>query len=510
MNKTELFIQLEQLSDTAKELGATKGAQRLLTIKKYYKKFSLEEAYRLIDPSALQQEVEEAQSRSLLLKAMYLLRIAFSLIPLILTWIALYYATNDYQQYLQKHPSEVYIPFLKLWQDGFDGITQFTFARVALLDAGLLFLFLLVSLAILFFENHIGKKNKDFVMTLEKVTEGMLNLVDLEGITSFTSDKDIDKIAQAMSYGININVQTSREILESAREAVNIAKKIMEEALDKAKQMMDEVVTQSNKKVEELFNNEIKTMIDRFRDDLSLLHENLQQLEEYMEKLGSDVHSHDEHLEELSRASSLLAIASSDLASNTGKIVTSTNQVTTFNEDTYKQVIQLNSTQQQFLSTLVASQQQLIAQMDSMVGNMKFTMQEAQGASSELYQSAKAEIQLLTQGFTEVADQTNKVVAGLSQVSTVLSQTDTPLIRATADLKDTTQLLTNSQEFTNAREALTQLTFQLEKIVRELQELSQIVINSRSGAEEKLLNPAQLDDGSSKSHPTLWNRLRGR
>jgi hypothetical protein len=60
------------------------------------------------------------------------------LLPIALTWFALYESTKAYRTYIDAHPDEISQPFLLLWQRGFDGHGGFlaaSFSTVAIIDA---------------------------------------------------------------------------------------------------------------------------------------------------------------------------------------------------------------------------------------------------------------------------------------------------------------------------------------------------------------------------------------
>jgi hypothetical protein len=60
------------------------------------------------------------------------------LLPIALTWFALYESTRAYRKYIDENPEEISQPFLLLWQRGFDGEGAWfatTFSTVAIIDA---------------------------------------------------------------------------------------------------------------------------------------------------------------------------------------------------------------------------------------------------------------------------------------------------------------------------------------------------------------------------------------
>lgn len=68
-----------------------------------------------------------------------------ALSPLLWTWFALYRATDAYAELLSSGSPSADAPFIALWQRGFDGRTSLTLSRVALVDALLIVLVVVVS-----------------------------------------------------------------------------------------------------------------------------------------------------------------------------------------------------------------------------------------------------------------------------------------------------------------------------------------------------------------------------
>jgi hypothetical protein len=59
------------------------------------------------------------------------------LLPIALTWFALFESTRAYRTYIDAHPEEISQPFLLLWQRGFDGSGGFfatSFSTLAIID----------------------------------------------------------------------------------------------------------------------------------------------------------------------------------------------------------------------------------------------------------------------------------------------------------------------------------------------------------------------------------------
>jgi hypothetical protein len=70
------------------------------------------------------------------------------LLPILLTWFALFEAARNYQQYIEANPDEVRKPFLLLWEQGFGGTASWyspRFSSVALLDAAIILVIILLT-----------------------------------------------------------------------------------------------------------------------------------------------------------------------------------------------------------------------------------------------------------------------------------------------------------------------------------------------------------------------------
>ena len=99
LSKTKLAKQnaplVQELSDIMTEAEGL-GVQRIALICDQYDKLSPEVAYQRIDPIGLQDEIEEAQGHKI--EILHIIRNSVSVLPLILTWFALFVATDTYQK----------------------------------------------------------------------------------------------------------------------------------------------------------------------------------------------------------------------------------------------------------------------------------------------------------------------------------------------------------------------------------------------------------------------------
>ncbi len=70
--------------------------------------------------------------------------------PIAVTWFGLSTATDAYAKLIGEKPDLVTRPFLLLWQEGFEGLGLLRFSELAIIDAGLIGLLIVLSLAIHF------------------------------------------------------------------------------------------------------------------------------------------------------------------------------------------------------------------------------------------------------------------------------------------------------------------------------------------------------------------------
>jgi hypothetical protein len=70
------------------------------------------------------------------------------LLPILLTWFALWESTRAYRSYIDSHPDDIDQPFLLLWQRGFGGdrgFLQLSFSSVAIIDAAIIGVIILLT-----------------------------------------------------------------------------------------------------------------------------------------------------------------------------------------------------------------------------------------------------------------------------------------------------------------------------------------------------------------------------
>lgn len=410
----DLALRLEKLADQARILGAGDGYQRLVLTGKHFKQLSIAEAYRLIEPAKLQGEVEDAQAQKYWVNRLHIIRNCLALAPLILTWIALYFASNEYQQDLRKYPNDLYEPFLKLWQFGFHNTTGFTFSVAAFIDVVLLITYLLSIIAVALFETRAQKVTQDFAITLHTVTDLLVTTIAKTGAASTS---DVDRIVRTIEHvadqGFKALTQTvksladadAERIAQALRVVIQDTLKLSEEIADQAKQTLTDV------------NADLKDLTRQLRLDLGTLGADLN-------TLSSGLTGYDQQLQQLTDASTELANASISLATNTDSLTQSTQTYTDIGKDIGVQIRSLNGSQQQIITTFEDIKRDAVAQIGSFAAKLETTAQAADRATQNLLQITAKDVVTMSTHVTSAAAQVADTAKALKQLQLALEKSD--------------------------------------------------------------------------------------
>ncbi len=469
-----LTKQLESILTEAKALGASTGVQRIELICNQYEKLSSDTAYRWIDPGAFQQEIEDAQSHKI--ELWHIARNCISLMPLILTWFALFFAANGYQHDVLLYPNDVYQPFLRLWQDGFHHTTAFTFALAAMLDVTLLLLYLSFIVLTFFLERRAHIIASQFGRRLQVSIEDLMQAIATDGITPIASDADVDKVANAIQKVVEKAIRMNEQIVQTAQQsieqvvqaaqqttqqAMQSTQQSNQQAVQAAQQSIDQVlqaiqqsnqqavqamqqtteqivqaaqrsseqlvqtaqqtITDTNDRVETLFNSQIMPMMTTFNSDMIQLHN---ELGNYQNRLND------------------LTVASKQISNASSLLVTNADRYITIGKEISDQIMALNTTQQQVL-----------AQIGSIAGNISSAASDMSNATASM-NVATTSMSTATKAVETVAEQ---MTTGIQMtVSTMTNQVG----RATQSLGQVgTELQTTSYYLQKAAVILSSLQF---------------------------------------------------
>ncbi len=390
-----LADEIELLLNEARNLGATEGAQRLEAICSQYDQLSPNVAYQWLDPGAFQREVEEAQTHGVGAEFIHFFRNVFSLAPLIVTWGALFFAVNAYQQDLTIYAADRTRPFLELWQSGFNGTTWVTFTVAAGVDVVFLFLYLLFILLTHQIDRRAHSISTRFAQRLQSVAEKLLKIIATDGVTHIVDQSGVDKVADAVQKVVQKAVDASTNIATAAEQSI----KQVTDASTKA--IMD-----SNSRMDDVFKKQIDPLISAFRADMAAL----------QKELGN----YQGRLNDLTNASQQVANASQQLASASSTLTANAERYTTIGQDIKTQIAALNTTQQDVLSqlrTISGGISTAAGNMTTATTNMTAATKAVQGVATQLSTGMQTTINAMTMNVDRATQSLAQVGPQLNQAS---------------------------------------------------------------------------------------------
>ncbi len=242
--------------------GMEQGAVRLRRIDEFANQVDLVTLDRLVNPERTADEFAAKVSRRV--HRLHSWRNALAVAPLLVTWLALAWASIDYNRELANYPARVTKPFLLLWQEHFGGKHIPAFSSFGIFD--------LVLLGCVFaFTIWVSGEEA-------RLTKQQNQIADL--VDSAMSD-----LAVAISSGLGRAPANAQEWAESAS-------RIITEAMDMTKQLATtgretiEQATRELAKVQTDGQEFIKTFSEEINEALGNVQEEFQQ---FMERIGVEV-----------------------------------------------------------------------------------------------------------------------------------------------------------------------------------------------------------------------------
>jgi hypothetical protein len=141
--------QLRQLATSVRQKDAAVGEllARLATAVKDGRYDEVKAYAAALDPRSLAELITVHRSPAWAI--LEVVRNALVFAPIAVTWFGLATASAAYEQLLRTRPELISRPFLLLWQEGFQGAsTVLTFSTLAIIDASLIALLIVLSLVI--------------------------------------------------------------------------------------------------------------------------------------------------------------------------------------------------------------------------------------------------------------------------------------------------------------------------------------------------------------------------
>lgn len=357
------------------DMSEMKGSERLGLVCENFKLLTFEQAYRLLDPDAFRDEFEDAQSYKNWIKYLNYARVALSLLPLIMTWFALFIAATSYQEDLVKHPDDKTRAFLQLWQEGFHNVTILTFSTTAIIDVLLLVGFLATTIGILFLEYKVRSESKVFAERLHSVIYGLLKAVNAEGITPVTSQADIDKVVKAVRATLGGVFDDLGILINDSRA----------------------VILKADTNVEQLFLTHVNPMFTKFEQNISTFQQDMTKLTQ--------------ELNQTVAASNAMVNASTSMATSSAKMITSS-------VDLSQHVSHISG----HLASIDAGQKQTVQEIKNVAGNMNNSTIEVKNAASKIATVRPQDVQRIAVNASDFADKAKDVSVELQKAIILLQR----------------------------------------------------------------------------------------
>lgn len=209
-------------------------------------KLSIENLH-FFEPEQVLQAFEEDVTHGT--RVLALLRNLFALLPLLLTWIALSVATFLYQQELASDTThQLYLqPFLSLWEASFgnSGLWKlFTFSNIALLDFGLLFIVLGLTILLHRSEAKAAKRSSEVSDLLDEAVQKLAELVQFSAPADPRSwAQQAQTVIDAAMRQIKNQADAGQRVMEATKQAIDGFEQKIQTALDQFSQGATQALT---------------------------------------------------------------------------------------------------------------------------------------------------------------------------------------------------------------------------------------------------------------------------
>jgi hypothetical protein len=230
-NDPKLAEELTKLHEDLIRAGAKAAAERLNQAAENANDLEAQGIFRAIDPARTVSEIEAVQGRNA--ARLTAVRNVLALLPLLLTWFSLALASAQYSSYVARHindpnPSKtVNLPFLSVWQSGFDGQTPLTFSATAIADFFLLFLVVLVTVMAHTAEGAALRKARRLGERVDAVTERLV-IAAVQGSLRMPTNADPAQWVEAIRKVVDKAMQQSANLAASNQQVVKEASLVLQ------------------------------------------------------------------------------------------------------------------------------------------------------------------------------------------------------------------------------------------------------------------------------------------
>jgi hypothetical protein len=427
---------IKDLIAEAENFKAPEGARRLVFVCDNYDHLTPETAYRWLDPLAFQHEVEEARAQRVWF--WHLLRNCVSILPLIMTWFALFQALKAFQ--LDTYAGDAGKSFLQLWQEGFHGGTWLTFSTAAAIDVVLLVSYLILIAVTSWTDGRAYTRSTKFAEKLQTTTEELMRVI--ANSPSISVDKSaIQNVASAVQQVVDNAMRANQQFFSTTEQSVRQLMQATQDTVTQIVQISQKAIIDSNDRAERQF-SKTDGIINKF--DV-----NVQELQRILT-------GYQTKLDDLQDAIQQLTTASAGL-------VTNADRYTQIGQDISKNIADLNRTQANVLQQIgfiAKGITDAASEMNKSAINMEGAARQVEKVATQLDSGIQATLRTMhtevsrsaTSMSNGVQQSVNSMQNGVSQTAQVIQRLVTdatnavqqvaPVLQQTADaLEDTTNRL---------------------------------------------------------------------
>jgi hypothetical protein len=407
------------------------------------------------------------------------IRNALVLVPVFLTWFALAEAARSYERYLAENPEEAGTPFLLLWQQGFGGeATWFspTFSAVALIDAGVILIIILLTL----YAHGRREDQEDQVANVAAEFYASFDNILAEAGVMLARDRaaqpsQLARNVAALTDRFDLNSREILSLIEDERRRLNqIAEQRHEEFEDFAlfARSMRAGAEQSNRTLAELrqLSRSLDSSVERLGQDVATtgrhqatLLSTLQNLEQLTSSSIQSDQAVTHRLAEAAAAISESADAAVTGADNAARVADAANQAIRGIGELAQRLADTSDELNRTLSRDTSSTREV---SDAIAANTRQSERIAESLGS-----LATEIAAIQAGFTEMASRTAGQTRALNQLLEQQGGLAEEITRATRELGAAG--MTTAQRNREAKEDMARLAQRLEQLTTSLNRAAQ-------------------------------------
>ncbi|MEU4768015.1 hypothetical protein AB0H12_32670 [Actinosynnema sp. NPDC023794] len=231
-------------------LGATDDAERLVTVNRAAARRDFPMLERLVAREHQLDQLEDIQHHQV--RRITSLRNATALLPLVITWLLLGWASLLYQRQLTADPGLAAQPFLSLWQTRFGGGLILTFTETALTTVVLILAILGLTVWAHRAETASSRVLADLAGRLDDAMDALANA---------TADTVVQPPVTAQEWA-----QTAQEILAKTQDALSTTQTTINAAVKETKELAE-----TNRKLSEDAHEKMAQLQEQAQQDMAEL-----------------------------------------------------------------------------------------------------------------------------------------------------------------------------------------------------------------------------------------------